>query len=366
MSIGNIARRMVIPAILTVVAVGYWRLHPHAPTFIAVGYVADRNVVLWNTLAQVRQPVENLHYGDRVEVVRQEGTAAQVRTASGTVGWLADTRQMMDQALREQSASLLAKARTMPVQAQGQTKAASNVRAEPGRNGRRLFQFMRGTPVVVLERTVADASAANEKTPSDAKLPSGEAQQTKKEDWLFVMRDETRSTTSQTSSAGISALAPEAPNGAPRQSVPPVESLSAPPIAGWVLAQFIEYDLPVPMRDYATSAGLHIVAWFELNHVPDGSGGEAPQYLVAASRSGQGQPCDFTMLRVYTWGSVRQRYETAYVESDLCGRLPIRVPPASNGAQFYFVETGDNAGNRHYVMQQTTVRRMRDGPSRRH
>ena len=40
-----------------------------------------------------------------------------------------------------------------------------------------------------------------------------------------------------------------------------------------------------------------------------------------------GKACDFTMLRVYTWGSKRKRYETAYVESDLCGHLPIRVPP---------------------------------------
>ena len=85
-----------------------------------------------------------------------------------------------------------------------------------------------------------------------------------------------------------------------------------------------------PVKDYASSADLHVVAWFELNRVPDGNGGEAPQYLVAGSRGGRGQACDFTMLRVYTWGTARKRYETAYVESDLCGRLPIRV---SNGAK---------------------------------
>ena len=138
------------------------------------------------------------------------------------------------------------------------------------------------------------------------------------------------------------------------------------PIAGWVLARFIEPDLPGPVRDYASSADLHVVAWFELNRVPDGSGGEAPQYLVAGSHGGESQTCDFTMLRVYTWGAVRKRYETAYVESDLCGRLPIRVTGTPAGPEFRFAEAGENAAERTYVMRQTVVRRVNNkssGPS---
>ncbi len=47
------------------------------PKAISVGYVADRDVTLWNTLAQVRESVGEVHYGDRVEVVRDEGTSAR-------------------------------------------------------------------------------------------------------------------------------------------------------------------------------------------------------------------------------------------------------------------------------------------------
>jgi hypothetical protein len=101
-----------------------------------------------------------------------------------------------------------------------------------------------------------------------------------------------------------------------------------------------------------------VVAWFELNRVLDGSGGEAPQYLVAGSRGGESQTCDFTMLRVYTWGAVRKRYETAYVESDLCGRLPIRVTGAPAGPEFRFAQAGENAAERIYTMHQTVVRRV--------
>ena len=101
------------------------------------------------------------------------------------------------------------------------------------------------------------------------------------------------------------------------QSIPAAVGGPAGPVAGWVLARFVELDLPDPVKDYASSADLHVVAWFELNRVPDGSGGEVPQYLVAGSRGGEGGACDFTMLRVYTWSTARKRYETAYVESDL-------------------------------------------------
>ena len=95
------------------------------------------------------------------------------------------------------------------------------------------------------------------------------------------------------------------------------------------------------------------MAWFELNRVPDGSGGEAPQYLVAGSHGGEGGPCDFTMLRVYTWGKARKRYETAYVESDLCGRLPIRISSGAKGPEFQFPDVDEGGADRKYVMYQT-------------
>ena len=370
--------RGIIPLILILAGAGYWWLRPRPPKFIAVGYVGDRTVTLWNTIAQVRQPVAELHYGDRIEIVREEGTAAQVRTTSGALGWLLDSRQIMDAALWEKSAALLAHARTLSVQARGRTKTVSNLRIEPGRNGRRIYQFTRGTPVLVLERTVADAAQAGDENASDEKH-SADAQTAKPEDWLLVLRGEDRAMTvspsdgstpasEQHSGAAVTRASGDPVSGGPRGNQPesPGADLPAPPIAGWVLARFIEFDLPGPVRDYASSADLHVVAWFELNRVPDGSGGEAPQYLVAGSRGGEGQACDFTMLRVYTWGAARKRYETAYVEGDLCGSLPIQVSRTAAGPSFQFAVADDKTTERTYVMQQTAVRRVKDktsGPS---
>jgi hypothetical protein len=370
--------RGIVPGILILAALAYWRLHSGPPKVLAIGYVADRDVLMWNTLAQVRERVGDLHYGERVEIVRQEGWAAQVRTASGALGWLLDTRDLMDSSLWEQSAALLSRARTMPVQARGQTKTVSNVRIEPGRNGKRIFQFPRGTPVLVLNRTVADAPQSNEDTSTGEKAAGAEESRTKQEDWLFVLRAggssaATGAPMSEASSSAAGSRASAGPvSGGPgvAQSELPGAISAAPAVAGWVLSRFIEPDLPGPVRDYASSSDLHVVAWFELNRVPDGSGGQAPQYLVAGSHGGEGQACDFTMLRVYSWSTARKRYETAYVESNLCGDLPIQVSSDPAGPEFRFAEAGENAAERVYVMHQTVVRRLTNksagtSPSRR-
>lgn len=362
--------RIFIPVLLLLAALLYWKLHSGSPKAIAIGYVGDRDVLLWNTLAQVRESVGDVRYGDRLEILRVDGTSSQVRTASGTVGWIRDSRQIMDSQLWGKSAALLEHARTLPIQARGKTKTVSNIRIVPGRDGQRIFQLARGTPVLVLERAVADGPQGPEENSQAEKISSAEEQKPKQEDWLLVLR----AIDSQTGSESVAGtgIAPtelkratsDAVSGGPAASQSNLTAIGGlgGPVAGWVLARFVELDLPGPVKDLASSADLHVVAWFELNRVDDGSGGEAPQYLVAGSRGIEGGVCDFTMLRVYTWSKPRKRYETAYVESDLCGRLPILVTNAEKDPEFQFPDVDQGGANRKYVMIQTMVRRVRDNP----
>jgi hypothetical protein len=325
----------------------------------------------------VRQPVADLHYGERLEVLHQEGAASQVRVSTGTTGWLLDSRQMMDATLWQRSADLLDRARAMPVQALGHTSAISNVHIDAGRNAQRIFQFSRGVSLAVLGRkVVADAGDAGADNAAGEEAAS-DAHKGKSEDWLLVMRvpGPTRSTTvtSVAADAAAATSAAEAPStansigaGPEAQSANNAVDSSKLPIAGWVLARFVDADLPDAVKDHASSANMRPVAWFELNRVPDGSGGEAPQYLVAGARGSEGQECDFNMIQIYTWGAERMRYETAFVESDLCGKLPIRVSRAPRGPEFRFQNAGDDPGDFTYVMQNTIVRRVReDGPNPR-
>ena len=340
------ALRRWIPALVLLLVVAsaiWWVQSRRQPPEYAVAYVAEPSAILWNANAQVRQPVATLHYGDRLTVLRRSDDRSEVRSDAGARGWI-DTLMLMDGELWQQSANLLDRARQMPVQARGHTRTISNVRLAAGRDGPRIFQFGRNEPVVVLERSTSPAPREG------AGAPVARAAEPQKEDWLLVLRTETANAGAGTAAGSSPAVLPRTSSAAP-----------AVPIAGWVLARFIELDPPQPIPDYFSAAGMRVVAWAVLNTVAD-AGGPRPQYLVAGTSGGEGQTCDFKLLRVYTWGVSRQRYETAYVESNVCGRMPIRVDSTAAGADFRFADPAQGGAERVYRMRQTTVRRV-TGPA---
>jgi hypothetical protein len=324
--------------IVVLVSLAIWWFSRTPPVYLPA-YIAESDAILWNANAQVRQPVTTLHYGDRVSVLRRSGEQAEVRTDAGARGWL-ESRVLMDAELWQLAAALLESARDMPVQARGQMRTISNVRLNPGRNGPRIHQFARGDAIVVLERSVVEAPANAGDTTQTTQTEA--APSTRSEDWLLVLRDP--------------------PAGAPPAAAGAPETV---PVAGWVLGRFVELQPPAPILNLFTGSGLDVAAWADLSSVADPAApeGRRTQYLAAGTRGGEGQLCDFTLLRVYTWSTSRQRYETAFVENNICGRMPIRVTPTSAGVDFQFTDPSQNGADVLYRMRQTTVRRVREAPS---
>jgi len=233
----------------------------------------------------------------------------------------------------------------MGVQARGRTKVPTNLRVAPGRTEPRVYQFTRGTEVEIFGRAVEDwVQVSDEK---EGAAESEENKESKKEDWYLVR--------------GIATRPPG--EGAVRNSA--VMNTTQPgdqtiPIAGWVVARFVSLDLPDAVRDGMSAANVRAVAWFELNRVTDDAG-EHPQYLVAGTKSPEGQPCDFTTLRVYTWNPKKSRYETAYIENDLCGALPVHVGKGPKGEpEFRFHVMDGNKEERVYHLVQTVIRRVKE------
>jgi hypothetical protein len=331
---------IAVPLLLLVVLVA-WFLRPKHE-FLGEAYVGERTATLWSSVAQVREPLDTLHYGDRVDVVARRNDSIKVRTAAGELGWV-EGRYLIDPALWQRSTELLKQVLPMPMQARGRTKVATNLRVAPGRTQARLYQFARGVPVEVVGRSVADWVPV-----SDEKDSLNEQQDTKREDWFLIRGLATRPPGEATTRAAETTT-----------TQPGDQTL---PIAGWVIARFIELDLPDPVRDGASSSNIRPIAWFELNRVSD-PGGDKPQYLVAAARGPEGQPCDFTTLRVYTWNLRRERYETAFIENDLCGELPVQIGKGpKDEPEFRFQEMGSHKDERVYRLMQTVVRRIREGP----
>jgi len=319
-------------ALVLVICAGFYlrALHRRPPPQTA--YAANSHVTLWDTTAQVRAPVATVDFGERLTVLDRFEDQARVRTAKGDTGWI-NSDDLLSAALWQQMNSLDATADRFPIEAHGHTRVLSNLHIAPGRTFPRICQLSKDIPVDLMERRVMEVPAAT--APAAAPSPSGEngeapanqPAEARKEDWWLVRAHVADHT----------------------------------PLAGWILGRFVDLDVPPPLPNYMAAAAMRIVAWFELNRVAGEAGQTVPQYLVVGVRGPEGQPCDFTLLRVFTWSQKRQRYETAFVESDVCGQLPVRLVPATSpggDASFSFADASDGApADRVYRMHQTVVRR---------
>jgi hypothetical protein len=355
-------RKLLIAVpLLCLVALLAWFFRPKREA-AGEAYVSERSVTLWSSIAQVREPLSTLHYGDRVDIITRHNDNAKVRIASGEVGWI-DAHLLMEPALWKRSAAVLDEARALPLQARGRTKVATNLRVKPGRTQPRLYQFARGVPVEVVGRAVVDwtqpgdekdfsSEAADKKSApkkedlkkEDAKKEDVKKEETRKEDWLFVRGLATR----PPGEGNVKAPEPTTTTQPGDQTIP---------IAGWIVGRFVELDLPDAVKEGTASANVRPVAWFELNRVSD-SAGSKPQYLVAGSRGPEAQPCDFTILRVYTWNAKKIRYETAFIENNLCGMMPVVVGKGAKGEPEFRFKTRDGGNEqRIYHLIQTVVRR---------
>lgn len=318
--------------VLVICFAAYLRFH-HSKPVLDVAYAGNKQVIIWDTSAEIREPIGTLKYGDRLDVLDHFQQQVKVRTTAGLTGWVAQS-DLLSVDLWQKMQDLEAKTGTSAVEAHGHTRVISNLHIVPGRESPRLRQIAKGIPVELFERQAVDVPAANmapATTPARSDDPdaAGTPPATRKEDWWLVRAHLADQTT----------------------------------VPGWILGRFVDLDVPAPLPDYASSAGVHITAWFELNRVADLPGGDRPQYLIVGTRGPEGQPCDFTLMRVYTWGKQRQRYETGFVESDLCGKLPVKLTRATalgGDATFSFEDWSSGASQeRTYLMHQTVVRRVK-------
>ena len=315
--------------VLVVCLAAYLKFH-HAKPVLEVVYAGNKQVTLWSSSAEIREVLATLKYGERLDVLDHFQQEAQVRTASGQLGWVAES-DLLSVDLWQKMKDLESLAASSPVEAHGSTRVISNLHVGPGRDSPRLRQLAKGIPLEMFQRQPVEAPAPPAAQPA-ARTDEADANAdavppaVKKEDWWLVRAH----------------LADDSA------------------VTGWVLGRFIDLDVPEPLPSYASSAGMKVTAWFELNRVPDQQGGERPQYLLVGTKGPEGQPCDFTQLRVFTWGKQSQRYETAFVASEFCGKLPVKITHMAGEPGFSFQDLTDaGAQQRVYQMHQTVVRRVK-------
>jgi hypothetical protein len=320
--------------IFLVICVGlYLRFH-HSKPPLGTAYAGSRGLTLFDSSAQVRSVIGTVDYGEPLEMLERFGDQVEVRTSKGLVGWTT-SEDLMSPELWQQEKDLDAKTGHTTAEAHGHTRVISNLHLVPGRDTPRVRQIKKNIavelferqPIAVPEPTSAAAAASAPEATDDASAGNAAPSGPKKEDWWLV-----RATLEDKST-----------------------------VSGWLLGRFVDLDVPAPLPDYASSAGMRIVAWFELNRVPDANNNPVPQYLLVGENGPEGQACDFTLMRVYTWAKDKGQYETAFVQSDVCGRLPVAVghPAGTGDTTFSYTDPGDGS-QQTYRMRQTIVRRISD------
>jgi hypothetical protein len=287
----------------------------------------DRVATMYNKIGTVRN-------GDRVEVLEKQRRFVRVRTDGGQEGWI-EERSLVPQEVYDAFQKLVQENTGQPVQAHGTTRAELNMHDTPSREGDHLYQLKDGEKVDILKHATAEKSpprAAAAKPSQSGKNGTSPPRQ---------------QTPPAGSPASQSPPAPEvkpaqpaaAPAAKPAQSSPSAVKgkEAAPPKpamedwylvrnssgrVGWVLLRMIDLDIPVEVAQYAE--GQRIMGYFVLSTVQDGDK-QVPQYLVLLNEPKDGLAWDYNQIRIFTWGRIKHRYETAYRERNLEGFFPVKT-----------------------------------------
>jgi hypothetical protein len=135
---------------------------------------------------------------------------------------------------------------------------------------------------------------------------------------------------------------------------------TSPTEVGWLLASFVEFDVPEGIAPYTEEFVYSAVK--VLHEIDDPVAGTIRWYVVGERRAGADPNFDFTSIRVFTWNKSKQRYETAfrmYPKREIRGVYPLEVTQTPEGPAFRVYELGEDGKTkapRNFTMTGVVVR----------
>jgi hypothetical protein len=242
--------------------------------------------------------------GERVEILEQQGRWYRVRFAV-IEGWM-DSSTLLTDSMRNRIQENINSALNQKPQNTGTLRQDGNLRVEPGRNTAILRRLPARSAVEILERR----TVPREDPPA------------RPEPWLKVR--------------------------------------SSPTEVGWILATFVEFDVPDAISRYTEEYTYSAVQ--TLHQIEDPVLGTIKWYVVAERRGSIDPTLDFTGIRVFTWNTKMQRYETAYRKGGFRGVYPLEASTDSGNPAFRFFELGTDGKSRqarNFVINGVVVREVR-------
>ena len=238
--------------------------------------------------------------GDHIEILEQQDRWYRVRLGD-IEGWM-EVSTLVTEGLRKQIEDVVNSAKGQMAQNTGTLRDDANLRLEPGRNTSVLKRLARRTAVEVLERKTI------------AREASGTDTQPRPDVWFKVR--------------------------------------SGADTVGWLLAGFVEFDVPEGIAPYTEEFVYSTVK--VVHQIEDPVAGTIKWYVVGERRPGMDPNLDFDGIRVFTWNAGRSRYETAFRKKDLRGVYPLEVGEKDGKPTFRVNELGK--GSRDFVMHGVVVR----------
>ena len=337
-------------------------------------YLRDRVAVAYNRTGTV-------HNGDPVEAVEKAKRWVRVRTAHGEEGWI-EQYNLVGQPVFDAFQQLHKDSLSRPAQAHAVLRSDFRLHISPSRDADKLFLIKEGAKLDLLERATAPRNPPAKPLASARVNPAGASEGAKagKEG----EKEGGRSSTPQKSAGQTkskSAEKAESANGKHKkqQAAWNGEEVPNSPMedwwlvrdnqnhTGWVLGHALDVDAPLEIVEY--SEGQRIVAAFVLTQVEDPQvdrpNKSIAYYLVLFTPAHDGLPFDYNQARVFTWNLKRHRYETAYREKGIFGKLPVQVGKEDFGKEgvlpTFTLRVQDDDGNtveRKYKMNGVMVKRV--------
>lgn len=333
---------------------------PERQPALGEAYAGPVTLQVREALVARAKTVDTLKHGERVELLGRRRSFYRIRTERGREGWV-DGRQLLPAEEMEALRRLAQRAAESPTQGAATVLDPLNVHTAPYRQAPsfRQIQPEERVDVIVYERVERKPYAPPPLLKkSSAPAGGGPAARRKKKpgaeplakppvpalppDWLEMSR-----------TAPAAEKAPEPAPAVPLDEWALVRRRDG--SAGWVLARMLYMAIPDDVAQYAERA--RIAAYFQVGAVK-AKGSEKPVWLWAA-QSKRNAPYDFDSLRIFVWSAKRGRWETAFIERGLKGRLPLELRKTGSGVVGFDALIEENDGRlvkRRYELQSGTFR----------
>ncbi len=308
---------------------------PEAPRAIGEAYAGPVVLKLRREIPLDSPVVATVKHGDRLEIVGRRRRFYRVRAPSGAIGWTHE-RQLLASQDMDDLRELSKKAAKLPSQGTATTFADLNIHTLPARQAPSFSQIKENEKVEVLFHLAAPREDLPSRPlipppPKKASVPAKPKKPPKyppppmppapppPDNWLELSKTDLDSTLEEPGEEE------EPPKPVPTDDWTLVRTRTGQ--SGWALTRRLFMAIPDEVAQYAE--GHRIVAYFPLGEVIDGDQ-KKKNWLWATIPSAR-QPYDFDSFRVFVWNLRRHRYETAYIERNVQGYLPILLGDVEYG-----------------------------------